>query len=149
MNKINEREKNLERTQYEKDYNNLIEKEKQIIKKLDKENKIKLMKQYLVNKRENLRGQQQERDKKVNKFMRNKTGILHMKRSIYEEIMKENAQEGDKIQKILDRKSLDKKSLNSFKKIFPENDKIDEIINEINVLNKKKRNTRYKINSAY
>ena len=149
MNKINEREKNLERTQYEKDYNNLIEKEKQIIKKLDKENKIKLMKQYLVNKRENLRDQQQERDKKVNKFMRNKTGILHMKRSIYEEIMKENAQEGDKIQKILDRKSLDKKSLNSFKKIFPENDKIDEIINEINVLNKKKRNTRYKINSAY
>ena len=67
MNKINEREKNLERTQYEKDYNNLIEKEKQIIKKLDKENKIKLMKQYLVNKRENLRDQQQERDKKVKK----------------------------------------------------------------------------------
>jgi hypothetical protein len=149
LNKINERERNLERTQHEKDYNNLIEKEKQIIKKLDKENKIKLMKQYLVNKRENLRDQQQERDEKVNKFMRNKTGIFHMKKSIYEEIMKENAQEGDKIEKILNRKSLDKKSLNSFKKIFPENDKIDEIINEINVLNKKKRNTRYKINSAY
>ena len=149
MNKIHERGMILERTQYEKDYHNLIEKEKQIIKNLDKKNKVKLMEQYLVNKREELRDEQYKRDKKVNKFMRNKTGIIHKKKSIYDEIMKENDQENNKVEKILNRKSLDKKSLNSFKEIFPENDKIDEIINEINVLNKKKGNPRYRLNSAY
>ena len=149
MNKIHERGMILERTQYEKDYHNLIEKEKQIIKNLDKKNKVKLMEQYLVNKREELRDEQYKRDKKVNKFMRNKTGIIHKKKSIYDEIMKENEQENNKVEKILNRKSLDKKSLNSFKEIFPENDKIDEIINEINVLNKKKGNPRYRLNSAY
>ena len=149
MNKIHERGMILERTQYEKDYHNLIEKEKQIIKNLDKKNKVKLMEQYLVNKREELRDEQYKRDKKVNKFMRNKTGIIHKKKSIYDEIMKENEQEINEVEQILNRKSLDKKSLNSFKEIFPENDKIDEIINEINVLNKKKGNPRYRLNSAY
>ena len=149
MNKIKERGRNIERTQYEKDYNYLIDKEKKLIKKLDQRNKVRLMEQYLINKRENLRKEQYKRDKKINRFMRNKTGILHKKKLIYDEMMKENEQENDRIEKILYRKSYDTKSLNSFKDIFPENEKIDEIINEINVHNEKKKNSRYRINSAY
>ena len=149
MNKINEKGRNIERTQYEKDYNYLIDKEKKLIKKLDKENKVKLMEQYLINKRENLRKEQYKRDKKVNKFMRNKTGIIQKKKLIYEEMMKEKDEENDRIEKILNKKSLDEKSLNSFRGLFPENEKIDEIINEINIHNEKKKNSRYKINSAY
>ena len=149
MNKIKERERNIERTQYEKDYNYLIDKEKKLIKKLDQRNKVRLMEQYLINKRENLRKEQYKRDKKINRFMRNKTGILHKKKLIYDEMMKENEQENDRIEKILYRKSYDTKSLNSFRDIFPENEKIDEIINEINVHNEKKKNSRYRINSAY
>ena len=149
MNKINEKGRNIERTQYEKDYNYLIDKEKKLIKKLDKENKVKLMEQYLINKRENLRKEQYKRDKKVNKFMRNKTGIIQKKKLIYEEMMKEKDEENDRIEKILNKKILDEKSLNSFRGLFPENEKIDEIINEINIHNEKKKNLRFKINSAY
>lgn len=149
MNKIKERGRNIERTQYEKDYNYLIDKEKKLIKKLDQRNKVRLMEQYLINKRENLRKEQYKRDKKINRFMRNKTGIFHKKKLIYDEMMKENEQENDRIEKILYRKSYDTKSLNSFRDIFPENEKINEIINEINVHNEKKKNSRYRINSAY
>ena len=149
MNKINEKGRNIERTQYEKNYNYLIDKEKKLIKKLDKENKVKLMEQYLINKREELRDDLQERDKKVERFMRNKVNLIHKKKAIYEDIMTEKELDNDKFEKILSKKSFDNKVLHSFKEIFPENDKIDEIINEFNVHLHKKTNSRYYINSAH
>ena len=149
MDKINEKEKNIERAQYERDYYNLLEKEKKVKKKLDKDNKVKLMEQYLINKREELRDDLQERDKKVERFMRNKVNLIHKKKAIYEDIMTEKELDNDKFEKILSKKSLDNKVLHSFKEIFPENDKIDEIINEFNVHLHKKTNSRYYINSAH
>lgn len=148
MDKINERGKNIERTQYERDYYNLLEKEKKVKKKLDKDNKVKLMEQYLINKREELRGDLEERNKKVERFMRNKVGLIHKKKATYEDIMKEKDLDNDKYEKILSKKSLDRKTLHSFKEIFPENDKIDEIINEFNIHLDKKGNSRY-IQSAH
>ena len=149
MDKINEKEKNIERAQYERDYYNLLEKEKKVKKKLDKDNKVKLMEQYLINKREELRDDLQERDKKVERFMRNKVNLIHKKKAIYEDIMTEKELDNDKFEKILSKKSFDNKVLHSFKEIFPENDKIDEIINEFNVHLHKKTNSRYYINSAH
>ena len=149
MDKINEKEKNIERAQYERDYYNLLEKEKKVKKKLDKDNKVKLMEQYLINKREELRDDLQERDKKVERFMRNKVNLIHKKKAIYEDIMTEKELDNDKFEKILSKKSFDNKVLHSFKEIFPENDKIDEIINEFNVHFHKKTNSRYYINSAH
>ena len=57
--------------------------------------------------------------------------------------------DNDKFEKKKKKKSFDNKVLHSFKEIFPENDKIDEIINEFNVHLHKKTNSRYYINSAH
>ena len=43
----------------------------------------------------------------------------------------------------MNKKSFDKKSFNYFRQIFPENEKVDEIINEINLHLEKNGNSRY------
>ena len=146
MNQIHDKEKNIDRTQNEKDLENLIEKEKRLMKKMDQDTRVKLITQYLINKREDLRNELLERDRKVDNFMRNKTGLIHKKRNIYDEIMKENDLDNDKFEKIMNKKTFDKNSFKSFKEIFPDNEKMDDLINAINLHLNKNQNYRYSIN---
>lgn len=143
MNKINEKGRNIERAQNEKDYYNLVKSEQNILKKLDKDNKVKLYTQYLINKREDLREDLNERDKRIENFMKNKVNVIHKKKDIYEKITKEKDLDNEKFERIMNKKSFDKKSFNYFRQIFPENEKVDEIINEINLHLKKNGNSRY------
>lgn len=143
MNKINEKGRNIERSQNEKDYYNLVKSEQNILKKLDKDNKVKLYTQYLINKREDLREDLNERDKRIENFMKNKVNVIHKKKDIYEKITKEKDLDNEKFERIMNKKSFDKKSFNYFRQIFPENEKVDEIINEINLHLKKNGNSRY------
>jgi hypothetical protein len=143
MNKINEKGRNIERSQNEKDYYNLVKSEQNILKKLDKDNKVKLYTQYLINKREDLREDLNERDKRIENFMKNKVNVIHKKKDIYEKITKEKDLDNEKFERIMNKKSFDKKSFNYFRQIFPENEKVDEIINEINLHLEKNGNSRY------
>ena len=143
MNQIHEKEKNIDITQSKKDYQTLIDKERRIIKKLDQDNRIKLITQYLYNKREDLREKLEKKDKKVEKFMGNKTNLIHKKRQMFDKIMKESDLDNEQYEKILSKKSFDKKSFKSLEKIFPENEKMDDLINAINVHLEKKNNYRY------
>lgn len=143
MNKINEKGRNIERSQNEKDYYNLVKSEQNILKKLDKDNKVKLYTQYLINKREDLREDLNERDKRIENFMKNKVDVIHKKKDIYEKITKEKDLDNEKFERIMNKKSFDKKSFNYFRQIFPENEKVDEIINEINLHLEKNGNSRY------
>ena len=143
MNKINEKGRNIERSQNEKDYYNLVKSEQNILKKLDKDNKVKLYTQYLINKREDLREDLNERDKRIENFMKNKINVIHKKKDIYEKITKEKDLDNEKFERIMNKKSFDKKSFNYFRQIFPENEKVDEIINEINLHLEKNGNSRY------
>ena len=149
MNKIHEKERNFDYTQYEKDYKNFLLKKEKIKKNLDQENRVKLIGQYLENKRENLREELKEKDKRVQNFNRNKTDLIHQKRKKYDEIMKEKDLDNEQFEKIMNKKSFDKKSLQSFKEMFPENDKIDKIINELNIHLGKKDNYRYPYDYQY
>ena len=143
MNKINEKGRNIERAQNEKDYYNLVKSEQNILKKLDKDNKVKLYTQYLINKREDLREDLNERDKRIENFMKNKVNVIHKKKDIYEKITNEKDLDNEKFERIMNKKSFDKKSFNYFRQIFPENEKVDEIINEINLHLEKNGNSRY------
>ena len=143
MNKINEKGRNIERSQNEKDYYNLVKSEQNILKKLDKDNKVKLYTQYLINKREDLREDLNERDKRIENFMKNKVNVIHKKKDIYEKITNEKDLDNEKFERIMNKKSFDKKSFNYFRQIFPENEKVDEIINEINLHLEKNGNSRY------
>ena len=143
MNQIHEKERNIDITQSKKDYQNLIDKERRIIKKIDQDSRIKLITQYLLNKREDLREKLEKRNKKVEKFMGNKTNLIHRKREMFDKIMKESDLDNEQYEKILSKKSFDKKSFKSLGKIFPENEKMDDLINAINLHLEKKNNYRY------
>ena len=143
MNQIHEKEKNIDITQAKKDYRNLIDKERRIIRKMDQDNRIKLITQYLFNKREDLREKLEKKDKKVEKFMGNKTNLIHKKREMFDKITKESDLDNEQYEKILSKKSFDKKSFKSLGKIFPENEKMDDLINAINLHLEKKNNYRY------
>ena len=149
MNKIFKKERSIDQAQYEKDYANLIERERKIQNVLDRENRVKLIGQYLENKREELRELLEEKDKRVEKFNKNKTNMLHLKRLKYDKIMKEKNLDNDKIEKIMNKKSLDKKSLNSFIEMFPDNDKMYRIVNEFNAHIRNKNNYRYTFDGQY
>ena len=149
MNKIFKKERGIDQAQYEKDYANLIERERKIQNVLDRENRVKLIGQYLENKREELRELLEEKDKRVEKFNKNKTNMLHLKRLKYDKIMKEKNLDNDKIEKIMNKKSLDKKSLNSFIEMFPDNDKMYRIVNEFNAHIRNKNNYRYTFDGQY
>ena len=143
MNQIHEKEKNIDITQAKKDYRNLIDKERRIIRKMDQDNRIKLITQYLFNKREDLREKLEKKDKKVEKFMGNKTNLIHKKREMFDKITKESDLDNEQYEKILSKKSFDRKSFKSLGKIFPENEKMDDLINAINLHLEKKNNYRY------
>ena len=143
MNQIHEKERNIDITQSKKDYQNLIDKERRIIKKMDQDSRIKLITQYLLNKREDLREKLEKRNKKVEKFMGNKTNLIHKKREMFDKIMKESDLDNEQYEKILNKKSFDRKSFKSLGKIFPENEKMDDLINAINLHLEKKNNYRY------
>ena len=143
MNQIHEKERNIDITQSKKDYQNLIDKERRIIKKIDQDSRIKLITQYLLNKREDLREKLEKRNKKVEKFMGNKTNLIHRKREMFDKIMKESDLDNEQYEKILSKKSFDRKSFKSLGKIFPENEKMDDLINAINLHLEKKNNYRY------
>ena len=143
MNQIHEKERNIDITQSKKDYQNLIDKERRIIKKIDQDSRIKLITQYLLNKREDLREKLEKRNKKVEKFMGNKTNLIHRKREMFDKIMKESDLDNEQYEKILSKKSFDRKSFKSLGKIFPENEKMDDLINAINLHFEKKNNYRY------
>lgn len=149
MNKIFKKERSIDQAQYEKDYANLIERERKIQNVLDRENRVKLIGQYLENKREELRELLEEKDKRVEKFNKNKTNMIHLKRLKYDEILKEKNLDNDKIEKIMNKKSLDKKSLNSFIEMFPDNDKMYRIVNEFNAHIRNKNNYRYTFDGQY
>lgn len=149
MNKIFKKERSIDQAQYEKDYANLIERERKIQNVLNRENRVKLIGQYLENKREELRELLEEKDKRVEKFNKNKTNMLHLKRLKYDKIMKEKNLDNDKIEKIMNKKSLDKKSLNSFIEMFPDNDKMYRIVNEFNAHIRNKNNYRYTFDGQY
>ena len=140
MNQIHEKERNIDITQSKKDYQNLIDKERRIIKKIDQDSRIKLITQYLLNKREDLREKLEKRNKKVEKFMGNKTNLIHRKREMFDKIMKESDLDNEQYEKILSKKSFDRKSFKSLGKIFPENEKMDDLINAINLHLEKKNN---------
>jgi hypothetical protein len=75
--------------------------------------------------------------------MKNKVNVIHKKKDIYEKITKEKDLDNEKFERIMNKKSFDKKSFNYFRQIFPENEKVDEIINEINLHLEKNGNSRY------
>ena len=78
--------------------------------------------------------------------MRIKTGLIRKKRNVFDEIMKENDLDNEKYKKIMNKKSFDKNAFKSFKDIFTDNEKMDDLINVINIHLNKNKNNRYSIN---
>ena len=89
MNKINEKEKNIQKSREERKKQNLLAQEEQLQKNINKEYRVRHLAQLLENKRNEIREQLNEKDKRIEEFMKNKSRIVQKKKSIYDEINKE------------------------------------------------------------
>ena len=128
MNKINEKEKSIQKTREEKKKKNLLAQEEHFQKKLNKEYRVKQIAQLLENRRNEIREQLNEKDKRVEEFMQNKTSMVLKKKNMYDEINKEKQFINEQFEKMLNKKNIDKNVLNSLKEMFPDNRQIDDII---------------------
>ena len=133
MSKINEKEKSIQKTREEKKKKNLLAQEVHFQKKLNKEYRLKKIAQLLENRRKEIRQQLNEKDKRVEEFMQNKNNNVLKKKNMYDEISKEKQFINEQLEKILNKKTIDKSVLNSLKEMFPDNKQIDDIINAFNV----------------
>ena len=141
MNKINEKEKNLQKAKEERKRLNLLEQEEKFQKKLIKEDRVKQISQLLENRREKIRRDLNEKDKRVEQFMQNKIKMVRKKRDMFDEINEEKHLNNEEFEKMLSKKNIDRNILNSIKEMFPYNKQIDDIIDEFNVhLDKNEKN---------
>ena len=132
MNKIIEKERSIKKTREMKKRQNLLAQGEQFQKKLDKEYRVKQIAILLENRRNEIREQLNEKDKRVEEFMLNKSNKAHQKRIMYDEITKEKQLDNEQFEKMLSKKNVDKNVLNSIKEMFPNNRQVDGIINEFN-----------------
>lgn len=148
MNKILEKEINLERIREEKERQNLLTQGKIFQKNLDKEYRVKLITQILKNKREDIRDHLKEKDEKVEEFIQKRILTAKEKQKIYDEINKEKNQENEEFKKIWDKKNINKNILNSLKELSSGNKEIVEIVDKIDmVLYKKEEDNNDKIDN--
>ena len=141
MNKIENKNKNIQRIHEIRKSELLLKQQKQFEKQLEKEYRVKKIAQLLENRREDIREQLNEKDKKVEEFMKKKRSFIQQKIMKSNEINKEKEKDNEEFEKILSKKNMNKENLNCLKNIIPENKKIDEIICEFNVLLDKNRKT--------
>ena len=146
MNKIFQKEIDVEKAREEKERLNLKVQEERFQKRLDKDYKIKQIEQSLLNKREEIRDELNEKDKKVEEFMQNKIMKAKQKKMVLDEISKEKEQENEEFDKIWDKKSINKNILNSIKGMAPGNRKIDDIINKLDEVLAKEEGDNYNEN---
>lgn len=149
MNKIFQKEIDVEKAREEKERLNLKVQEERFQKRLDKDYKIKQIEQSLLNKREEIRDELNEKDKKVEEFMQNKIMKAERKKMVLDEISKEKEQENEEFDKIWDKKSINKNILNSIKGMAPGNRKIDDIINKLDEVLAKEEEDNYDENKNY
>ena len=128
MNKINEKEKNIQKSREERKKQNLLAQEEQLQKNINKEYRVRHLAQLLENKRNEIREQLNEKDKRIEEFMKNKSRIVQKKKSIYDEINKEKQLDNEQFEKMMSKKTINKNVLNSLKEMFPDNKQIDSII---------------------
>ena len=141
INRINEREEKNKLMQNMKQIMNEKKKEERMFKTLKKEYKAKEIAKYLEQKREKTREELLEKDRKVESFLKKKNNFGKDKKLKYEELEKEKKENNDKIEKILNKKSIDKNMINEIKDMFPSNPQINELLKKINdLLDKKEKN---------
>ena len=146
MNKLELKEQNLQKNQEIKKNQNALEQGKKFEKSLIKYYRFKQIDNLLENKKNELMEQKNEKDKRVEEFIEYKNNMAQKKRDVYSEIDKEKQYNNEQFDKMMNKKNINKNMLNSLKEMFPDNRKIDGVIQEIDKHLENKDKDKNKIN---
>ena len=106
-------------------------------KKLEKEFRVKEIAQQKENKINDTRLKLQDKDKKVESFMKQKYILNEQKKNFSDQINKQKQLYSEKFENLFNKKTIDEQTLNMIKEMFPYNKQISEVIKEFNDLMKK------------
>ena len=128
--KISRRERSVKKTREEQKKKSLLSQGEQIQKKMQKEFRYKQIDQFLENKRNELIEQMNKKGKKIEEFIEYKNNMAQKKLDVYSEIDKERQLNNELFEKVVCKKNIDKSVLNSLKEMFPDNQQIDDFIEQ-------------------
>ena len=111
--------------------------EEHMEKKLEKEFRVKEIAQQKENKINDTRLKLQDKDKKVESFMKQKYILNEQKKNFSDQINKQKQLYSEKFENLFNKKTIDEQTLNMIKEMFPYNNQISEVIKEFNDLMKK------------
>ena len=133
MLKISKRERSAQKAREKLKKKNLLAQEEQIQKVMKKDFRYKLIGQFLENKRNELKEQMSQKEKRIEEFLEYKNNMAQKKLNAYSEIDKEKQLNNEQLEKMLSKKNIDKNALNYIKEMFPDNQQIDNIIHQFNI----------------
>ena len=137
MQDIKQREYNTKKVWKRKKENAIRAQEEHIEKKLEKEFRVKEIAQQKENKINDTRMRLYDKNKKVELFLKQKHILNEQKKFFFDEINKQKQIYSETFQNLFNKKHIDEQTLDHIKNMFPNNPKINEIINEFNELTKK------------
>ena len=137
INDIKQKEYNTQKLWRKRKENALREQEEHMGKKLEKEFRVKEIAQQKENKINDTRMKLYDKDKKLEKFLKQRHKINEQKKYFSEEINKQKQLYSEKFQNLFNKKTIDGQTLDDIKNMFPNNRQINDIINEFNELVKK------------
>jgi hypothetical protein len=115
--------------------------------RIAKENKIKVIEKKQENERELLRMKLMEKDQKLYEFKQKKIELAEKKKLMQSEMDRKKQEYTQEMEKIFYKSTnIDNKTFKKLKKMFPDNKKIDELIEKMN--NPNKSQSRFKINKS-
>ena len=126
------REKRAEILRQEKQKKNLCLQEENLQKQLDKEFRVKQIAQLQENKIIETRNLLNEKDKKVEEFMKQKKKMNDRKQLMSEQINQQKQQYQAQFENIFNKKTIDNETLDMIREMFPNNKQLEKLIEEYN-----------------
>ena len=137
MNDIKQREYNTQKVWRKRQQDAQKAQEDHMEKKLEKEFRVKEIAQQKENKINDTRMKLYDKDKKVERFMKQKHLLNEQKRNFSEQNSKQKQMYSEKFENLFNKKNIDEETLAAIKNMFPHSHQISEVIKEFNELMRK------------
>ena len=131
LNKIYLKENNTQKMWNEKNKYAIKMHEENTEKKLQKELKVRQIAKQFENHLNDNRIGLYQKDKKVEKFLKQKQIMNEKKKLLSEQICKQKQLYAEQFEKLFSKKAIDDQTLDNIQSMFPDNQQLSEIISEL------------------
>ena len=135
---INKREENTLNFQRKRSYENLLKAEEIQEYRIIREERVKIIARLKENNRNKLYKSLLQKSERLNEFKLMKLKIIEKKKKIQKELSRKKHLYNQKLQSLFSNKGLTNRSVKIIRKMFPDNEKINELIDSYRSNNLKK-----------